>query len=109
MTTTVNVPICPRCNGGMIETFAFPGKEWACLPCGTTDTFFSVNPRGKFGAYEHQQKKAAWADDLHYLGMTLGRSAICARDVCKICADIANYKTTHYKTNPQTIRTARLS
>lgn len=80
----VELPVCPSCNGPMIFTFAFRGKEFACLPCNETDEFFCMNDKRMFPKEEVEALREKWSDDLHRIGATYG-GGTCTKAVCGIC------------------------
>lgn len=72
----VSVPVCPKCGKFMVFTFAFRSKEYACLPCGTTEEFLCE--KIMVSAEEHEKKRKLWEKDLQKLGLLRG-GALCAK------------------------------
>lgn len=91
----MEVPKCPTCKEGMVSTMSFPGKEYACLPCGTSDEFFCHNERIEVEDTIIEDKIEKWGDDMHVLGVTIGGGKCTAED-CKLCADLDNYVHKYY-------------
>ena len=91
---TIRAPRCPNCGEGMVYTFAFAFKEYACLPCGTTEEF--ICKKEEFNAEEIEKKKELWKKDLHVLGIKKGGGLCALGSECDICPDIENYQYKFY-------------
>ena len=97
MANTIKVPKCPKCGNGMVFTFAFPYKEYACLPCDETDEFFPDNEMIVIDKQSHKALKDLWGKDLHRIAIEHG--AVCDNGFdCDICND-ETYKYMYWKSN----------
>ena len=105
----IEVPQCPNCGEGMVFTFSFPRKEYACLPCGKTDEFLPRNNRILVLEKEHNAKKKLWKKDLGVIayrwgGATCGKCKNTPRG-CRHCRELKigaadkNYKFEFYLSN----------
>lgn len=68
----LEVPECPSCGEGMVWTFAFPGKEWACLPCNQHEPMFNGLPKIQVAEEQIDHKKESWSRDLHVIALRYG-------------------------------------
>lgn len=108
------VPQCPNCKEGMVSTYVFPYKEFACLPCGTTDEFFPHNDTIEVDSKVHDNKRELWRNDLSVLGLRNGGKCIkCSQGLegdCPECIDRKNlardpeYKFEYYLSNRNSTR-----
>lgn len=93
-------PKCPKCGNAMVFTFAFPYKEWACLPCDTQDEFFPRNPKIRRSIKYMDAKKRKWSEELNIIARRFGGGK-CAVEGCEICKKAADekYQFKYWKIN----------
>lgn len=96
-------PKCPDCGQAMIWTYAFPYKEYACLPCDQTAPMFNGLKKVKRSDKYMYAKKCKWQNDLTVIARTIGGAGcgVCKNGSCKYCkmANDKNYKFKYWKTN----------
>ena len=96
-------PKCSGCGQAMVFTFAFPYKEYACLPCDIAVPMF----HGLEKIWRHDKtmarKKKLWQEDLSVIARRDGGAecAVCKDESCKYCKNSAdeNYKFKYWKKN----------
>lgn len=101
----VRRPRCPNCNGIMVFTFSFPGQEYACVPCGTTEQFLCK--REEFPGSEEDQLIMKWAADLIWIGIRWGGGTCQAHNKsdCRTCAP-DGYVFKFYRKNAKALGSA---
>lgn len=96
-------PGCPECGHAMVWTSAFPGSEYACLPCNVDVPMFNCLPKVWRAKKAMAEKKKRWGMDLSVIGLRIGGGtcAMCKDGKCKYCknADNKNYKFKYWKKN----------
>ena len=98
----IKYPKCPKCGQAMIFTFAFKFKEYACLPCNETDTFFIRNDKVERNKYYMNAKKKKWGRDLNVIARRFGGAICdCGDGSCNDCkqAKDENYQFEYWKKN----------
>jgi len=98
-------PLCPNCNNAMVWTFAFPYKEYACLPCDESAPMFNGLTKGFRSEKSMNAKKEKWSEELSIIARRIGGAQCavdgCVNGSCDLCKKSAdkNYKFKYYKSN----------
>lgn len=92
----MRLPRCPKCSECMVFTMCFPYKEYACLPCNTTEEFCCE--KEEFSKKEHDKKKKKWGKEIHAIAIKNGAECGVEGD-CDLCDNQDNYKFKFWRSN----------
>ena len=73
---TVRRPKCPICGQPMISSFAYPQKEYVCVPCGHAEEFLNSCEEIEIEEKYERKLKKKYHDDLKRIAFMWG-GAIC--------------------------------